>query len=95
MDIVNLIIGLISGGVGGNIAGPAMKDKNLGPLINSITGIIGGGATNAIFQALGMFGGTQAIESGLGSILGNVGTSGVGGAILLIIVTLIKNYLKK
>ena len=44
MDIVSLIISLISGVVGGNIAGPAMQDKNLGVLGNTIAGFIGGGA---------------------------------------------------
>ena len=40
MDIVNLLISLISGVVGGNIAGAAMKDKSLGGLGNSIAGLV-------------------------------------------------------
>jgi uncharacterized membrane protein YeaQ/YmgE (transglycosylase-associated protein family) len=38
-----IIISLISGGVGGNIAGALMKKFNLGPIGNSIAGIVGGG----------------------------------------------------
>ena len=41
--LVNLIIQLISGAVGGNVAGAALKDYSLGTLGNSIAGIVGGG----------------------------------------------------
>ena len=41
--IIGLIIQLISGAVGGNIAGAAMKQYNLGTIGNSIAGLIGGG----------------------------------------------------
>ena len=37
-----LIIQLISGAVGGNIAGAILKQFNLGPIGNSIAGLIGG-----------------------------------------------------
>jgi uncharacterized membrane protein YeaQ/YmgE (transglycosylase-associated protein family) len=40
--IVNLIIQLISGVVGGNAAAAALKDYNLGNLGNTIAGAIGG-----------------------------------------------------
>ena len=40
--IVNLIIQLIAGVVGGNAAGAALKDYNLGNLGNTIAGAIGG-----------------------------------------------------
>ena len=41
--IIGLIIQLISGAVGGNVAGAAMKQYNLGTIGNSIAGLIGGG----------------------------------------------------
>ena len=50
--IVGLIIQLISGAVGGNIAGAAMKQYNLGTIGNSIAGLIGGGAGAQIIGAL-------------------------------------------
>ena len=50
MDIVSLIINLISGAVGGNIAGAVMKDKSLGPLLNSVVGVFGGGAGTAVLS---------------------------------------------
>ena len=41
--IINLIIQLVSGAVGGNIACGLMKSLSLGPVGNSIAGIVGGG----------------------------------------------------
>jgi uncharacterized membrane protein YeaQ/YmgE (transglycosylase-associated protein family) len=41
--MIPLIIQLISGAVGGNIAGALLQKLNLGPIGNSIAGIVGGG----------------------------------------------------
>ena len=94
MDLVSLLISLISGAVGGNLAGAAMKDKSLGALGNSIAGIIGGGIGGALLRAIGAY-----AQSGgsldLGSIVGNIAGGGVGGAILLVIVSLIKNAMAR
>ena len=43
MNIISIIIEAISGAVGGNIAGAAMKENSLGTVGNSIAGIVGGG----------------------------------------------------
>jgi uncharacterized membrane protein YeaQ/YmgE (transglycosylase-associated protein family) len=90
MNIVSLIIQLISGAVGGNVAGAAMKENSLGTVGNSIAGIVGGGLGGTILQ---MVMGTAAAGGGLDlqSILANVGGGGVGGAILMAIVGIIKN----
>jgi uncharacterized membrane protein YeaQ/YmgE (transglycosylase-associated protein family) len=90
MNIVSLIIQLISGAVGGNVAGAAMKESSLGTLGNSIAGIVGGGLGGTILQ---MVMGTAAAGGGLDlqSILTNVAGGGVGGAILMAIVGIIKN----
>ena len=61
--IIGLIIQLISGAVGGNIAGAAMKQYNLGTIGNSIAGLIGGGVGAQIIGAL--VGGV----AGLGAVL--------------------------
>jgi len=53
MDIVGLIVQLISGALGGNVAGALLKQFSLGPVGNSIVGIIGGGLGG---QLLGMLG---------------------------------------
>ena len=91
MNIVSLIIQLISGAVGGNVAGAAMKESSLGTLGNSIAGTVGGGLGGTILQ---MVMGTAAASGGgldLQSILANVAGGGVGGAILMAIVGIIKN----
>jgi hypothetical protein len=36
MDITSLIVEAVSGAVGGNVAGAAMKEKSLGPVGNSM-----------------------------------------------------------
>lgn len=97
MDIVNLIISLISGIVGGNVAGAAAPDKSLGGLGNSVAGLFGGGIGGFILQALGVLGTAAAPAGGLdiGSIIANIGSSGVGGAILMYVVGLIKNASNK
>jgi|SRR5581483_1145094 len=95
--IVNLIIQLISGAVGGNIAGSALKDYNLGTLGNSIAGIVGGGIGGQILQSLVPAIAASASGGGLdiGSIVGQVAGGGVGGAILMIIVGVLKNMMAK
>ncbi len=94
MDLVSLLISLVSGAVGGNIAGAAMKEKSLGAVGNSIAGIVGGGLGGVILRAIGVY-----AQSGggldLGSIVGNVAGGGIGGAVLLIIVSLIKSAMAR
>ena len=75
--IVNLIIQLIAGAAGGNIAGSLLKQYNLGTLGNSIAGIVGGGLGG---QLLGMLMGTGASGGGMdiGSLIAQVVGGGVG-----------------
>ena len=51
MNLLPLIIELVSGAVGGNVAGGLLKNLSLGPVGNSIAGIVGGGVGG---QLLGM-----------------------------------------
>lgn len=101
MDIVNLIISLVSGVVGGNVAGAAMPEKNLGALGNTIAGLIGGGAGSFILKALGIVAAASAAPEGgagaldLSSILANIGISGVSGGVLTAIIALIKDAVQK
>ncbi len=95
MNIVNIIISLISGLIGGNIAGASMPEKSLGTAGNSITGLLGGGIGGIILQLLGLFNQPGAAGIDLKSVLSNVGTGGVSGAILMIIIALIKSAVQK
>jgi hypothetical protein len=95
MNIISLIIELISGAVGGNIAGAAMKENSLGTAGNSIAGIIGGGLGGTLLQSVL---GSAAAGGGsldLTTILSNVAGGGVGGAILMAVIGLIKSAMAK
>lgn len=102
MDLVNLIISLLSGAAGGNVAGKAAPSVDLGTLGNTVAGLIGGSAGGWILQALNLIGSVAAASGAteaahgldLGGILANIGGSGIGGAILTAIVGLIKNSTK-
>jgi len=96
MDLLPLIIQLLSGAAGGNIAGSLMKNISLGTLGNTIAGIVGGGLGAKL---LGMLGILAAAKSGgslvIGSIIGNVLGGGVGGGVLMTIIGLIRQMMAK
>src|SRR6266576_1727433 len=50
--IINLIIQIIAGAVGGNAAGAASKDISLGTLGNTIAGAVGGVGGGQLLSAL-------------------------------------------
>ncbi len=83
---MELIISLLSGALGGNLAGALLKKFSLGTLWNSVIGILGGGLG---VQLLGM------LDIDISGIIGNIAGSAVGGAVLLVIVGLIKSVMKK
>ena len=91
---MELIISLIAGAVGGNVAGGLLKNANMGVLINSAAGIAGGGLGGAILGALGA-GGLADGGLDIGGILGTVATGGVGGGVLLAVIGLIKNAMAR
>ncbi|MBT8265720.1 MAG: hypothetical protein KJO41_01565 [Bacteroidia bacterium] len=97
-EYLPLIIQLVSGAVGGNLAGSLMKKFSLGTLWNSISGILGGGLGGYLLGALGL-GGAEAAEAStsmdIGSILGSVAGGGVGGGVLMAIIGAIKNATNK
>ena len=95
MNIISLIIEAVSGAVGGNIAGAAMKENSLGTAGNSIAGIVGGGLGGALLQSVmgGAAAGGGSLD--LSTILSNVAGGGVGGAILMAVIGLIKSAMAK
>jgi uncharacterized membrane protein YeaQ/YmgE (transglycosylase-associated protein family) len=52
--MLNLIVQLISGAVGGNIAGSYMKNLSLGTVGNSLAGILSGGIGGQLLGLLGL-----------------------------------------
>jgi uncharacterized membrane protein YeaQ/YmgE (transglycosylase-associated protein family) len=99
--MIALIIQLLSGAVGGNIAGALFKNINLGTIGNSIAGILGGALGGQLLHMV-LGGGaanaaTTATSSGfdLTSILSNVGGGGIGGAVLMAIVGFVRSQMSK
>lgn len=84
MDLGTILTQLIAGAIGGNAAGLLNKAKSLGPVLNTVLGIIGG------------IGGGQLLGGPVADILGGNATAGnatsaaVIGAILPLAVGLFK-----
>jgi hypothetical protein len=96
--MVALIIQLISGAVGGNIAGALLKKFDLGALGNSLAGILGGGLGGQLLGLLGLGGTAGAGGAGgldIGAILSSVAGGGVGGGVLMAIIGCVRNMLAK
>jgi hypothetical protein len=88
--IVGLIIQLIAGAAGGNIVGALAKQLDLGPLWNSVAGIVGGGIGGQILGAVLGGGATASGGLDIGSIIQQVLAGGVGGGVLMAIIGAIK-----
>lgn len=95
---MNWIIQIIAGLIGGNAAGAAAKQYSLGPVGNSIAGLLGG---VGVGQLLGMLvpalSGMATSSTGpggggmdIGAIIGQVAGGGIGGAVITLIAGLIK-----
>jgi hypothetical protein len=94
MDMTSLLVQLISGGVGGNLIGALLKQVNLGPVGNTIVGVIGGllgGQLGGMMGGAGMADASAASGLDLTTILG----SGGGGAALTAVVGLVKQAMHK
>jgi len=95
-SLLPIIIQLVSGAVGGNVAGAVLKNFNLGTLGNSIAGIVGGGVGGQIINAVL---GAGAVSTGAGmdlnAIISNIAGGGVGGGVLMVIVGIIRKALAK
>jgi len=74
------LINILSGGVGGNLFGALMKNRSMGPALNTILGALGG-------LAGGQLGG-NALGGSTGA---NIAASAIGGIVL----PLIGSFFKK
>ena len=89
--LINLIIQIVLGAVGGNAAGATMKDASLGTLGNTIAGAIGGVGGGQLLQVLMPAIAGTAGSVDVGSMISQAVGGGVAGAILTAVVGLIKN----
>jgi uncharacterized membrane protein YeaQ/YmgE (transglycosylase-associated protein family) len=92
-NVVPLIIQLVSGALGGNVAGALLKKLSLGTVLNSVVGILGGGLGGQLLKLLGVA--TAGGGTDLGGIVGSVLGGGVGGGVLMGLIGAIKKALVK
>ena len=88
-QIISWIVSLIAGGAGGNVVGALLKNRNLGPMLNTVLGLVGGGLGGQVLPSLipalgGLFGAGDAAFAGNGIL------SAIVGALLPLIVSFIK-----
>jgi hypothetical protein len=101
--IIGIIIQLIAGALGGNAAGAGVKQYSLGTAGNSIAGAVGGVILGQVLAAMGIGEPGMATAEGapsaggldVGALIAQVVGGGAGGAILTLIIGVIKNMMAK
>jgi len=97
MDMVSLVVQIISGVAGGNVAGGLSK-QGMGAVLNSIVGGVGGVVVGQILaaltgdQSLGQAGGDGSLD--IPAIISSVIGGGAGGAVLTWVAGFIKSKLQ-
>ncbi len=92
MDILGTAIGLISGAVGGNVAGKLMPKSSLGTLWNSVAGIAGGGIGSTILSMVGIGAADPTAGGSMDpmTLLGMGGSGLVGGGVVMAVIGFIR-----
>jgi len=99
--MIGTIISLLTGALGGNVAGKLMPNASLGTLWNSVAGIAGGGIGSTILGMLGIGAATATdVAAGGGmpdasTLLGMGGSGLVGGGVVMAIIGFVKNMMNK
>ncbi len=93
--IINLIIQIIAGAIGGNAAAAGVDNADLGKVGNTIAGALGGVGGGQILGTL--IPALAAAASGVDfkAVVGQLVGGSVGGAILTIVVGMLKNAMAK
>lgn len=90
--LLPLLIQLIGGALGGNAVG-LLKNLNLSKVIATVSGLIGGVAGGQLAGILDLM--TKIFGEGAGGLAGHGAASAGGGALLALIVGLIKKAMAK
>src|SRR5262245_50205319 len=98
--LVNLIVQIIAGAIGGTAAGSALKDLSMGKAGDAISGAVGGGVVGQILMAV--LGGAAAPDAAaaaggldIGGIVKDLVGGGVGGAVVMAIIGAVRNAMAK
>lgn len=91
MDIIGILGNLISGAIGGNLSGAALKQMTLGTIGNTIAGAVGGVAGGYILQILGVLSATGLTDMSVESMAAQGGSAAIIGAIVTAVSGFIKN----
>lgn len=102
-ELLPVVLQALSGVIGGNATGAAMKKKSLGKAGNSIVGLIGGllGGLLLNYLSKGSIDISSVVESlakggaKTHNALENIAGGGIGGSVLMAIVGMFKNKRKK
>jgi len=94
-SLLPILIQLVSGAAGGNIAGALFKNLSLGTLWNSVAGVAGGGLGGLVLNSVLHTGPAATGALDLPSILTSVAASGVGGGGLMAIISLVRGMMAK
>lgn len=87
-QLMTWVINLVTGAVGGNVAGALLKSISLGTIGNTVAGLVGGGLGGQLLS--GLLGG-----AGLGGTGGQIASAGIGSVVVMIVVGLIKKAMAK
>ena len=87
--LISLLIQIISGAVGGNLAG--MTKQSLGTGLNTFLGGVGGLVLGQVVSALTSTSGGEALD--VAAVGSNIVGGGIGGLVLTWIVGFIKNQM--
>ena len=90
--IINLLVQLISGAVGGNAAGKINKGFDLGTLVNSIVGALGGVGGGYLLSTL--LPNLISTAEGAGFDVASIASQAVGGGIAGLVLTAIIGAIK-
>jgi uncharacterized membrane protein YeaQ/YmgE (transglycosylase-associated protein family) len=89
MSYLPIILQLVTGAVGANALGAAVKSLNLGPVGNTIAGLIGGLLGGQVLASLN--GGAAAhADLNVGAIVGSIVGGAAGGGLMTAIVAYLK-----
>ena len=87
-QIISWIVSLIAGSVGGNVVGAVLKDRNLGPMLNTVLGLVGGGFGGKVLPML--VPAVAQFVGGADSTFGTGALSAIVGSLLPLIVSFLK-----